>query len=611
MDNSRFDIVVSAWRLLTKEEKKKLTLISLAQFLLGIFDLIGVAALAMLGALSVRGVQSEAPGNTVSKFLEILHLENFGFRTQAVVIAIFAVLVLVSKTILSVIINRRITFFLSQRSARLSTDLIKRSFSLSFLFIKSFTQQELIFATTAGVNALTIGVIASTVSLVSDSFLLLLLSSSLLFIQPALTLVSFLIFASTAYFLHRLLTVRAGKLGELDTRLNIASTTALVELLSTYRESLVQGSLKKQLDDVGLLRNQLSVTAAELSFMPSITKYVMEGTLIVSALALGSVAFITEDAVHAIAMLVLFVAAGFRIAPAILRIQHGLLQIKGSLASAVPTLQLAERLAFAENVKSNIQDWPSNQLSIDRDAPLDITVKNLNFTYDAAQGALFSNLSLHIEPGSAVAIVGSSGAGKTTLVDLILGVLEPSGGEILIGSRYPKYISSHYPGLIGYVPQNSYLINGSLFDNVLLGLDSSVFSQDQVNHSLLLANLSEFANGLPDKLQTVIGDSGQQLSGGQLQRLGIARALITNPKLLVLDEATSALDAQTEATISNMINKLHGKTTVIVIAHRLATIRNFPRIIFIQDGKVLADGNFESVRSLVPDFDAQAKLMGL
>lgn len=611
MDNSRFDIVVSAWRLLTKVEKKKLTLVSLVQFLLGIFDLIGIAALAMLGALSVRGVQSEAPGTTVSKLLEILHLENFGFRTQAVVIAIFAVLVLVSKTILSVIINRRITFFLSQRSARLSTDLIKRSFSSSFLFIKSFTQQELIFATTAGVNALTIGVIASTVSLVSDSFLLLLLSSSLLFIQPALTLVSFLIFASTAYFLHRLLTVRAGKLGELDTRLNIASTTALVELLSTYRESLVQGSLKKQLDDVGRLRNQLSVTSAELSFMPSITKYIMEGTLIVSALALGSVAFITEDAVHAIAMLVLFVAAGFRIAPAILRIQHGLLQIKGSLASAVPTLQLAERLAFAENVKSNIQDWPSNQLAIDRDAPLDITVKNLNFTYDASQGALFSNLSLRIEPGSAVAIVGSSGAGKTTLVDLFLGVLEPSGGEILIGSRYPKYISSRYPGLIGYVPQNSYLINGSLFDNVLLGLDSSVFSQDQVNHALLLANLSEFANGLPDKLQTVIGDSGQQLSGGQVQRLGIARALVTNPKLLVLDEATSALDAQTEATISNMINKLHGKTTVIVIAHRLATIRNFPRIIFIQDGKVLADGNFESVRSLVPDFDAQAKLMGL
>lgn len=611
MDNSRFDIVVSAWRLLTKDEKRKLTLISLAQFFLGIFDLIGVAAVAMLGALSVRGVQSEAPGDTVNKFLVIFQLENFSFRAQAIIIALFAVFILVSKTILSVVINRRITFFLSQRSARLSADLIRRSFSLSYLFIKSFTQQELIFATTAGVNALTIGVIASTVSLVSDTFLLLLLSSSLLIIQPALTVVSFVIFSSTAYFLHRLLTVRAGKLGELDTQLNIASTTALVELLSTYRESLVQGSLKQQLEEVGNLRNRLSVTAAELSFMPSITKYVMEGTLIVSALALGSVAFITEDAVHAIAMLVLFVAAGFRIAPAILRIQYGLLQIKGSLASAVPTLQLAERLTKAEEIKLSLFTQPLNEIEIDRNVALGITVKNLSFRYEASATTLFSNLSLQIESGSAVAIVGSSGAGKTTLVDLILGVLEPSGGEILIGSSYPKLISARYPGLIGYVPQNSYLINGSLIDNVLLGLDPSLFSQEQVNHALLLANLSDFANGLPDKLQTIIGDSGQQISGGQLQRLGIARALVTNPKLLVLDEATSALDAQTEATISNMINELDGKTTVIVIAHRLATIRNFPRIIFIQDGKVLADGNFESVRSLVPDFDAQAKLMGL
>ena len=611
MDNSRFDIVVSAWRLLTKEEKRKLTLISLAQFFLGIFDLIGVAAIAMLGALSVRGVQSEAPGNTVSRFLEILQLESFGFRTQAIVIALFAVVILVTKTILSVVINRRITFFLSQRSARLSADLIKRSFTLSYLFIKSFTQQELIFATTAGVNALTIGVMASTVSLVSDAFLLLLLSSSLLIIQPALTIVSFMIFASTAYFLHRLLTVRAGKLGALDTELNIASTTALVELLSTYRESLVQGSLERQLKDVGDLRRRLSVTAAELSFMPSITKYVMEGTLIVSALALGSVAFITEDAVHAIAMLVLFVAAGFRIAPAILRIQYGLLQIKGSLASAIPTLQLAERLAETEKKRIKIQEHPLYKVEIDENSALGITVKNLNFKYESSPTSLFTNLSLHIEPGSAVAIVGSSGAGKTTLVDLILGVLEPSAGEILIGSNHPKEISASHPGLIGYVPQNSYLINGSLIDNVLLGLDPVLFSQEQVSQALLLANLSEYTNTLPDKLNTIIGDSGQQLSGGQLQRLGIARALVTNPKLLVLDEATSSLDAHTEATISNMINALAGKTTVIVIAHRLATIRNFPRIIFIQDGKVLADGKFETVRSQVPDFDAQARLMGL
>lgn len=614
MDKSRFDVVVSAWNLLNKGEKRKLALISVAQFGLGVFDIIGVAAIAMLGALSVRGIRSENPGDTITKFLQIFQIENLPFRTQAIIIAIFAAFILILKTFLSVLINRKITFFLSQRSARLSGDLIRRSFTQSYLFIKSFTQQEFLFATTAGVNSLTIGVIASAVALASDGFLLLILSSTLLFIEPLLTFVSFGIFAITGFVLHLLLTVRAGRLGERDTKLNIASTTALVELLSTYRESFVQGSLKSQISKIAELRIKLARTAAELSFMPSITKYVMEATLIASALILGSAAFILDDAVNAIAMLVLFMAAGFRIAPAVLRIQHGLLQIKGNLASSMPTLKLAEKLVLAEkNQKSALENVSPkvNEVNEVYKFALSVVIEDMDFSYDYSQGSFFTSFNLEIEPGSAVAIVGSSGAGKTTLADLLLGVLEPTKGKILLGNQRPKLLAGTCPGLIGYVPQNSFLINGSLKDNVLLGLDSNQYRDQDVIEALTMANLISYSDNLEDKLDTIIGDSGQQLSGGQVQRLGIARALITKPRLLVLDEATSALDAQTEAAISDMLSQLQGRTTVIVIAHRLATIRNFPRIIYIEHGRVLADGGFDEVRTLVPDFDEQAKLMGL
>jgi ABC-type multidrug transport system fused ATPase/permease subunit len=611
MDSSRFDVVISAWNLLTKREKQKLTLISVAQFLLGIFDLIGIAAIAMLGALSVRGIQSQNPGNTLNSLLNFTHLDNLGFRTQAVVIALFAAFILILKTVISVFINRKIMYFLSERSARLSGDLIERAFSHSFLFIKKFTQQELIFATTAGVNALTVGVIASTVSLASDGFLLIILTSGLFVVEPILSVVSLLIFASVAYSLHRLLTVRAGKLGSLDTELNIASTTALVELLGTYRESFVQGSLSDQLTRIKNLRYQLAKTAAELSFMPSMTKYVMEATLVLSALILGAFAFIMNNAVQAIAMLVLFMAAGFRIAPAVLRIQHGLLHIKGSLASARPTLRLAQLLNELTETDDKIEPTATVLLPAGTDSGLGVTIKNLVFRYPNQQIDLFSDLSLSIKPGTAVAIVGSSGAGKTSLADLILGVLDPSFGEVTISGHNPRLLAKLHPGIVGYVTQNPFVVNGSLRENLLLGLPPSKFSDKQLLRALELANLTEYSETLHSKLDTLIGDSGMLLSGGQVQRLGLARALLTEPALLVLDEATSALDSQTESSISEMLTQLRGKTTLIVIAHRLATIRKFDRIIYIDNGKALADGTFSEVRSQVLKFDAQAKLMGL
>ena len=615
MDKSRLEVVVNAWNLLNRGEKRKLVLISFSQVALGLFDLIGVAAIAMLGALSVRGIQSQNPGDTVTKILDFTNLSDLSFRSQSAVIALFAASILLFKTAVSVYLSRKIIFFLSNRSARLSGDMIEKSFNHSYLLIKSFTQQELLFATTSGVNALTIGVIASAVSLVADSFLLVILTSGLFVVEPILSLVSLAIFSSVAFLLHRLLTVRAGFLGGEDTKLHIASTTALVELLGTFREVVVQGSLDNQVTKIKDIRLKLSNTSAELSFMPSITKYVMEGTLIFSALILGAFAFLLEDAVHAIAMLVLFMAAGFRIAPAVLRIQQGLLQIKGSLASAIPTLKLASLLDLSEE-GSISQSKLKHQIQPIRDTynitkGLQIEIKDLKYSYPGESKALFSDLNLTIDSGTSVAIVGSSGAGKTTLVDLVLGILEPVSGRISISGFMPRELCKEHPGTIGYAPQNSFLINGSLRDNLLLGLSREQYSDDHLLDILNQANLREYAASLKLNLDTFIGDSGIQLSGGEKQRLGIARALVTKPSLLVLDEATSALDAQTEAEISEMLTRMHGKTTLLVIAHRLATIRNFQRILYLGEGKILASGNFDELREQLPEFDQQAKIMGL
>jgi ABC-type multidrug transport system fused ATPase/permease subunit len=220
-------------------------------------------------------------------------------------------------------------------------------------------------------------------------------------------------------------------------------------------------------------------------------------------------------------------------------------------------------------------------------------------------------INLEVEENSVVAFVGSSGAGKTTLVDLILGVLKPNKGSITISNIEPLECASRWSGAISYVPQNVSVIDGSIRENVTLGYPSIEVSDELVIECLSKASLWKFVSSLPEGMDTQVGDGGSRLSGGQKQRLGIARALLTNPKLLVLDEATSALDGGTEADITDAIYKLKGATTVIIIAHRLSTVIDADKVVYMQQGRIAAEGKFSDVRALAPDFDHQANLMGI
>jgi ABC-type multidrug transport system fused ATPase/permease subunit len=197
------------------------------------------------------------------------------------------------------------------------------------------------------------------------------------------------------------------------------------------------------------------------------------------------------------------------------------------------------------------------------------------------------------------------------LVDVLLGVLRADTGLISISGKPPLEAISDWPGAISYVPQNVTISNGTFRENVGLGYPVEVVTDELVWSALETAQLANFVRDLPLGLDTPVGERGAKISGGQRQRLGIARAMFTHPKLLVLDEATSSLDGQTEADISDAIQQLKGSVTVVMIAHRLSTVRNADKVIFMDKGKILARGSFEEVRMSIPDFDNQAKLMGL
>lgn len=574
---------------------------------MGALDLLGVLAIGLVGALSVTGLQSHRPGGRINSVLHVLHISEASFQTQAAILGVSAVILLVGRTILSIFFTRRILFFLSRRGAKISANLITRLLSQSLLTIQARTTQATLYSVTRGVEYITLQVLATSVALVSDISLLLVMGVGLLIVDPITAIGTFLVFAFIGFSLYRLMHVRAGALGLKSSQLNIKSNEKIVEVFSSYRESVVRNRRDYYAREIGKLRFALADTSAEINFMPYISKYVIETTVVLGALLIGFAQFIFQDATHAVATLAIFLAAGTRIAPAVLRVQQGSISIRGSLGQAGPTLDLIDALGNAplvENMNDTVDVVHEGFVS-------EIQVTNTSLTYPNKSTPAITDITLTIPSGASVAFVGPSGAGKTTIIDVLLGVLIPDQGNVVISGLPPLLAVAKWPGAVSYVPQDVVIAKGTIRENVALGYPPEVATDELVMSALKVAHLDKFVRELPQGVETEVGERGAKISGGQRQRLGIARAMFTRPHLLVLDEATSSLDGETEASISTAIHALRGSTTVVMIAHRLSTVRNADIVVYLSEGKVMATGTFEEVRKAVVDFDRQAKLMGL
>ena len=594
-------------KLISSSDRRKVFAVTAVQVFMSLLDLLGVAVIGILGALAVSGVQSKSPGNRVQSALSVLQIENRTFQEQAAILGVLATFLLISRTLISIFFTRRILFFLSRRSAVISSDLVSKLLAQPILVVQARTTQETLYAVTSGVSAITLGIIGVLVTVISDTALLAVMAIGLLIVDPTIALSTFIVFMVVGLVLYKYMHKRAQTLGSMDSELTIISSEKVIEVLDSYRELVVRNRRAYYAEQIGALRMTLANTQAELSFMPNISKYVIETTMVVGALLISGAQFLLQDAGHAVATLSVFLAAGTRIAPAVLRLQQGSISLKGNLGIATRTLDLFEQLQFVEPVEKSNPALDTVHEGFEATG----TVEGVTFSYPNSAKPALADVSFTFKPGELIAIVGPSGAGKTTLVDLLLGILRPVSGEIRISGVSPEIAVSNWGGAIGYVPQNVAISNGTIRQNISLGYSDDTVSDEDIWQLLDLAQLGEFVNSLPEKINARAGERGSKLSGGQRQRLGIARAIYTKPKLLVLDEATSALDGQTEADISDSINALKGDVTVVVIAHRLSTIRGADKVIYLEDGKLLSMGTLEEVRAQVPNFNQQAKLMGL
>ena len=602
-------VVIRALMILEKKDRYKSGVLVLIQIGLSFIDLLGVAVFGILGALAVNGTASRAPGDRVSKVLELIHIRDFSLQKQALILGLLASGLLILKTILSIWLTRRTMFFLSRRGAKITQSLINKLLSQSLQEVQKRSMQENVYALTGGVGNITNGIIGTSISILSDFSLLIIMLAGLFVIDPIISLFSLVLFGGIAIILYRVLHAKAQKLGNNQAKLTIRGIEMIQEVIGSYREAIVGGRRSYYVDQIGKHQYELAANSAEMGFMPNISKYVLEVSVVLSTLIISGIQFLRTDAAHSVAVLAVFLAASTRIAPAILRIQQSAIQIRSTASVAEPTLKMIEE--YADNSQGDILLKVSKFKTSHDTFEAKIEIKNVGFQYDDNQHSTLQKIDMDVDKGKIIAIVGKSGVGKTTLVDLILGVLKPTSGEIRIGGFSPLETINNFPGAIAYVPQDVQISNGTIRSNICLGFESSEIKDELIWTSLENAQLSDFVSSLPAKLDSKIGDRGSKLSGGQRQRLGIARALITNPKLLVLDEATSALDGETELNISEAITKLRGQVTVILIAHRLSSIRECDQIFYLEDGEIKAKGNFDEIRKLIPDFNKQAELMGL
>lgn len=606
-------VLLKCWELIHKSAKRKIMIISLVTVGLNLLDFLAVSLIGVVGALAYRGIQSQGVGDRTAAVLKFLGVDNFELSEQIVVIGVAAFLLLVTKSILVYYFTKKIFLFMSYQSAYLSKIIIRHITESSVQEVQRRSSQDYVFHIVTGTNHLMMGVVGTAFSIMSDFALFVFLISLLLIADFKTAIISAFIFVAVGVSLHRFMQSKAMILGKKLKDLSVGNNEKILELTSSLREVVARNTQNVYSNEIFKGKVRVAEVSASQKMMPLFSKHFMEVIVFALFLGIAGLQFLLNDTSRAVGNLALFLAASTRISPAVLRIQQGFVQIKSAMGGGESTLKLIETtgdvtLNLVEENESHNSKSAVN--SKDFFVP-SVDFKNVTFQYSPEAKMKIESLDLKIKPYDFVAFVGPSGAGKSTLIDLLFGLLSPKNGEVLIGGVPSRLALGIWPGECGYVPQNVVIHKGSVISNLLMGLERDEETEKRAMELLKMVDMYEAIMSLDGGLDAVIDERGGNLSGGQRQRLGIARALMTNPKLLVMDESTSMLDATSEKAITDSLISLREKVTLIVIAHRLSTVKSAERLFYIENGQILAEGNFESLRSQVKDFDIQAKLMGL
>ena len=428
--------------------------------------------------------------------------------------------------------------------------------------------------------------ISPFITITTDVSVAVAMLAFLVALEPIGSVLTILGFCFGTFLLLRLTRPLTDKWGEVRNTARAGAMKALLQGLGGVKEIKAYGMERSFLAEHGRHQDIAFRATYLFAVMQQVPRAIFEILAIAGIGTLVTTVLLTDRPLaEAVGLLAIFAAAAFRMLPSFTRVASSVQSVSYGRASIYSVYQdlLEDPLERPETTRSHVVSFESLEL------------KDVSFAYEDSEAMALRNLTLTVKPGEYVGIVGQSGSGKSTLIDVILGLLVPTRGEVLFNGAPMRELWSDWRKVVGYVPQDIYLLDESIRRNVALDIRDENIDDRAVEAALRAAQLWDLVETLPSGLNSEVGERGVRLSGGQRQRLGIARALYRNPKVLLFDEATSALDNQTESDVVASIEQLRGERTVIIVAHRLSTVRDCDKLYMLEAGQIIRTGRFDEV----------------
>ncbi len=600
-----------SWNLLTRRQKVGLSILSVARIAVNFLDIIGITLIGIAVTVLLGNIDS----------ISALNWLPSPFRDSPAFLLLATAVVFLTKTVFGILLARETAMFLARVEVYNSNRIATSVFSQGLAATKRLSRSEVEWVVLRSSTVAFSGVLLQGMIFQAEASLAILVFSLMLVADWQATIAITIYFLLILSIFHWLSSSKFQAAGSQLSLSSVAVTQIITNLVNAFREIWVLQKTNRYLSSLAEARGQVARASATAIYLQAIPRLLVETALIIGALGFLGWEVVRSDGQGNFASLGILLVGSLRIMSALLPLQRSLADIRFIKPQAEGAQELLDQYLSQET--GHAANETMEPLADARSAPqggLRIEISKVTFAFEdepepnsVQTGALMTpvidEISLTIKSGSYVALVGPSGAGKSTLVDLILGLYQPSQGDILVEGLPARKFFALHPGMVGYVPQKPGIVSGTIAENIALGVEPSEVDDDAVWAAIRTAQLEEYVAGLPSGIHSDLGPHADSLSGGQKQRLGLARALYTNPKFLVLDEATSALDAQTESFVTESLIVLRGEVTVLVVAHRLSTVRNVDTAYVLDKGKIIASGPFSKLRRDVPLIKNYIELM--
>ncbi len=576
--------------LLTPKERSQGILLLILILIMAIFDTLGVASI-----LPFITILSNPDLIETNMILKNLYQKSSFFGVENKKQFLFASGILVFILLITSLSLRAITQYAQIRFS------LMREYSIGKRLVEGYLNQPYAWFLNrhsadigknilSEVNLIIAQTIVPMINLIVQCAITIAILLLLLIIDPILAISVGFVLASSYGLIFFIIKNFLLRKGSERLKANAARFTIISEVFGAIKEAKLAGLERLY---IGRFSKPAKIYATNESLamvIGQLPRYFLEGIAFGGMIILVLILMARDGTfVNVIPTIALYAFAGYRLMPALQQIYYAITQLRYS----GPSL---------ESIHSDLMNLKSRQEEKFQDVSTvkltkSISLKNINYNYPNSQRTTLSNITLNIQAFKKIGIVGATGSGKTTMIDLILGLLEPDDGVLSVdGASITKNNLRAWQKSIGYVPQEIYLSDNSIESNIAFGEDEKDINKHAVENAAKIANLHDFIiNELPEKYQTSLGERGIRLSGGQRQRIGIARALYRKPQILIMDEGTSALDNLTEDIVMEAVNNLGDKITIILIAHRLSTVKNCDNIFLLENGKLKTQGTYNEL----------------